>query len=141
MGRYDRKVSNDHPPANRRIGRRDIVLLIIVFVILILVFAGAKHLHQDTGTEVVVTVDGKEYGRYPLASDTEIPITDGEKTVTNTLVIKNGKADMIDADCPDLLCVHQKSISHQGETIVCLPNKVVVSIEGGTEGLVDTVAQ
>ncbi|MFR5116202.1 MAG: NusG domain II-containing protein [Eubacterium sp.] len=31
---------------------------------------------------------------------------------------------MISADCPDKLCVNQHAISSNGETIVCLPNKV-----------------
>ena len=56
-------------------------------------------------------------------------------------MIKNGKADMTEANCPDLLCVHQKAISHQGETIVCLPNKIVVSVAGGEESEIDTVVQ
>jgi len=44
------------------------------------------------------------------------------------LVIKDGKADMISAECPDHICVHHAPISHKGETIVCLPNRVVVEI-------------
>ena len=126
---------------NRRIGKRDIALLIILFAVLILVFAGFKLMHQETGAEVVIQVDGTEYGRYPLDQNAEIPITDPDGNETNLLVIKNGKADMTEANCPDLLCVHQKAISHQGETIVCLPNKIVVSVAGGEESEIDTVVQ
>ena len=39
---------------------------------------------------------------------------------------------MISADCPDKLCVHQHAISANGETIVCLPNKVVAEVKDGT---------
>jgi len=126
---------------NRRLGKRDIILLIILFVALILFFAGFKLMHQETGAEVVIQVDGTEYGRYPLDQDVEIPITDPDGNETNLLVIKNGKADMTEANCPDFLCVHQKAISHQGETIVCLPNQIVVSVSGGEESEIDTVAQ
>lgn len=125
----------------RRIGKRDITLLIIIFVVLLLIFAGAKLLHRDAGAEVVIEVDGAEYGTYPLDREAEIPIMDNDGNETNLLVIKDGKADMIEANCPDLLCVHQKAISYQGETIVCLPNKIVVSVKGGEESQVDTVAQ
>ena len=45
-------------------------------------------------------------------------------------VIEDGKAKMISADCPDQLCVHQSSIAKSKETIVCLPNKVVVEVQG-----------
>jgi hypothetical protein len=44
------------------------------------------------------------------------------------LVISDGKADMESADCPNQICVHHSAISHTGETIVCLPNRVVIEI-------------
>ena len=47
---------------------------------------------------------------------------------------------MIDADCPDQLCVKQKKISLKNETIVCLPNKVVIEIEGADSSQLDAVA-
>ena len=141
MGNNIEKKSNSQTTMNRRIGKRDIMLLIIVFAVLILVFAGFKLMHQETGAEVVIQVDGAEYGRYPLDQNAEVPITDDDGNETNLLVIKDGKADMTEADCPDLLCVHQKAISHRGETIVCLPNQIVVSVSGGEESEIDTVAQ
>ena len=44
------------------------------------------------------------------------------------LVIFDGKADMESADCPNQICVHHSAISHTGETIVCLPNRVVIEV-------------
>ena len=44
---------------------------------------------------------------------------------------------MLEANCPDEICVHHKPISKNGETIVCLPNKVVVVIKNGIEREVD----
>ena len=44
------------------------------------------------------------------------------------LVISDGKADMESADCPNQICVHHGAISHTGETIVCLPNRVVIEV-------------
>ena len=46
---------------------------------------------------------------------------------------------MESADCPDQICVRQKAISKEGESIICLPNKVVVSIVGGEEKELDAV--
>lgn len=43
-------------------------------------------------------------------------------------MIRDGKADMKEADCPDKLCVHQKAISAENESIVCLPDRVVVTV-------------
>lgn len=92
------------------------------------------------GAQVKVTVDGALYGTYPLEIEQEIAI-EKDGVVTNRLVIRDGVADMIEADCPDKLCVHQKAISKTGETIVCLPNKVVAEIIGSEESELDSVAK
>ena len=93
------------------------------------------------GNEIRVTIDRKEYGVYSLDQDQEIPI-EQDGVVCNYLVVKDGKADMIDADCPDQLCVNMKAISAQGETIVCLPHKLVVEVISAEEqSEFDTIAQ
>ena len=48
-------------------------------------------------------------------------------------MIEDGAARMEDADCPDQICVRQGKIRAQGETIICLPNRVVVRITGTGE--------
>lgn len=48
----------------------------------------------------------------------------------NTIEIKDGKIRMLEADCPDQLCVKSKAIDKNGEMIVCLPNKMYVKIKG-----------
>lgn len=72
-----------------------------------------------------ITVSGEEYGTYSLEEDQVIKVGD-----TNVCEIKDKKVSMISADCPDQLCIHQRLIQLQGETIVCLPNKVVLEITG-----------
>lgn len=92
------------------------------------------------GAQITITVSGEVYGTYSLREEQEIPIViDG--ITTNLLVIKDGKADMIEADCPDKLCVHQAAISKNNEMIVCLPNEIVVQVTGGEESEVDSVAK
>ena len=44
------------------------------------------------------------------------------------LVIKDGQAYMQEADCPNQICVHHSAISHKGETIVCLPNRIIIEV-------------
>lgn len=80
---------------------------------------------QEKGAMAVVTVDGEERYTCSLFIEKEIDI-DG----TNKLIIKDGMADMIFADCPDQVCVKHEPISKAGESIICLPNRVVVTIEG-----------
>lgn len=124
----------------RRIGRNDLIF-IAVLAVLVLGIAGIFYLRQGgQGAEVTVTVDGEVYGTYSLSEVQEVPILiDG--VTANLLVIAEGKADMTEADCPDKLCVHQRAISKTNETIVCLPNKVVVQVVGSEESGFDSIAK
>ena len=106
----------------------------VLLVALVFLFLNYFVIHKD-GARVNVTVDGELYGTYRLDEEQEIDI-DG----TNYLVIHDGEADMTEANCPDKLCVHQKSISKDGETIVCLPNKIVVEVTGADSGELDSIA-
>ena len=47
----------------------------------------------------------------------------------NTVEIKNGKVDVIAASCKNQICVKHKKIEKKGESIVCLPNKVIIEIK------------
>ena len=97
-------------------------------------------LNGRKGTLVRITADGREYGTYPLSVDQTIHVRiDG--TVTNTLRISDGTAKMIQADCPDQLCVHQNAVSGRGSNIVCLTNKIVVEVTGETETETDSVSR
>ncbi|MBQ9747022.1 MAG: NusG domain II-containing protein [Clostridia bacterium] len=78
------------------------------------------------GDTVAVTVNGKLFAEYPLSEDRTVEIRMGDNL--NILVIKDGEAYVSEASCPDGICAAHKPISRDGETIVCLPNKVVVSI-------------
>ena len=57
--------------------------------------------------------------------------------------IKDGKVTMKEADCRDQICADHKAIEKSGETIVCLPHKVVIEIksENGKEQELDGVTQ
>ena len=90
---------------------------------------------QKTGDTIEITVDGELYGTYSLKEDQTILIND-----TNTCQIQNGQAKMIQADCPDHLCMKQKAVTKEGGTITCLPNRVVIQAGQSTDGKVDTVA-
>ena len=64
-----------------------------------------------------------------LSDDTVVDIRTGEnESQLNRLIIKDGKAYIETATCPDGICVNHRPIFRDGESIVCLPNKVVVSV-------------
>lgn len=118
--------------------KRDIILLISILVIGALGIVVTRAFFSEDGAEVVITIDGSEYGRYSLYSPREI-VVDSEYG-TNTVVINNGKVDVIDADCPDKICVNHVPVTYNHETIVCLPHKLVVEVKSSMEQAVDAIS-
>ena len=104
-------------------------LLLAAVLLGIFLFAG-----KEEGTRAVVTIDGTEYGSYALDKEQTIDLGTG-----NHLEIRGGEIRMTEADCPDQICVHQKAISRNGESIICLPNKIVLKIVDGEEAELDAV--
>ncbi len=126
------------------INRNDLLLgaglLLAALCIWCVIFFVQKNGSKE-GLMVVVTVDGEEYYSGLLSGENqhgerrEIDI-DGH----NKVVIADGEAWMESADCPDKLCISQGKISRTGQTIICLPNKTMVTIKGGKSEY-DGVAQ
>ena len=116
----------------------DIILIVVVAIIAgALYFSGILR-PKEEGQKAIVYVDGKVFVEADLNIDNKYDIESNGHH--NILEIKDGYANMIDADCPDQLCVKQKKISLKNETIVCLPNKVVIEIEGADSSQLDAVA-
>ena len=119
--------------------RLDIIIVLSVVVIGIVMLL-ALVFTQKSGEYVIVKMDGTEIARFELHSDTEYEIK-GDHGERNLLVIKDGKAEIKEASCPDGLCVRTGKIDKEGQSIVCLPNKVVVEISGeGQDNDVDIIA-
>lgn len=119
--------------------RNDIRLLAGIILAAILSFCGYHLLYSKNGDTVEITVDGTLIKTLPLKTDTSYTIQ--TEFGTNQLEIKDGSVNITEANCPDKLCVHQKTISKQGETLVCLPHKTVVSIRSSKKATLDGVAQ
>jgi len=109
--------------------KQDVYLILILLAAAAAVFAGYRVLNRGSGSQAVVYVGDEEYQRLSLNQDQELLIT-GKGGGTNRLIIRDGQADVTEASCPDKICVHQSPISEIGETIVCMPNQVIVTIEG-----------
>ena len=90
---------------------------------------------RSPGTRAEITIDGTLYGVYALDEPQTI-----DTGIGNILEIKDGRIRMIDADCPDRLCIHEAAASRTGETIVCLPHKLSVRILGGAPSEYDSIS-
>ena len=134
----NRKVIN-MVAEKKAIKRNDILLITGIFLMAIMAFCGYHLLYSKAGDTVEITVDGTLLKTLPLDTDTSYTIQ--TKDGINELEIRDGSVNITEADCPDKLCVHQKAISKQGETLVCLPHKTVVSIRSSKKATLDGVAQ
>lgn len=112
-----------------KLNRRDVILTALMLAAGGIFYALAVGEQQEQGSEIVITVDGKEFGTYPLNEDREIVIE--TKKGYNRVIIKDSKAYMEDADCPDRYCVSQGKIQKEKQTVICLPHKLVVEVASG----------
>ena len=111
-----------------RLFRND-VIFIVVLLLVVTTLGLCFYLFRGEGDMVVVTVDGKEFGRYSLSEEVTVEIRTGAQgEELNLLVIKGGQAYVETATCPDGICAGHKPIHREGESIVCLPHKVVITV-------------
>lgn len=125
-----------------KIKRNDLILLGGILFLAIISFCLYTAFYHKAGKTVQVSIDGKVTKEFPLNKNTRYTIH-SKKNGRNILQIKNGYASISDANCPDQLCVHQKKIHNTGETLVCLPHKVIVSVvsKENSQDTLDGIAQ
>lgn len=120
--------------------KKNDIILIAIIVLIALAALVFYQINKKTGNYLIATVDGVEYGTYFLDHDQVITIED-EDGHKNVFEIKDGHVHMSEASCPDKLCVSQSAIQFNHETIVCLPNKVVLTVISEVESQVDMISQ
>lgn len=111
---------------NRRLITRFDVFLIIFVLCLSIIFLISLFI-ADYGENVVISIEDKIVGEYSINTD----FTKEIKTVygKNVIVISNGECFVLEADCRDGVCVNRGKINKIGESIVCLPHKMIVEIK------------
>ena len=116
-------------------------VLVIGFVVMLAILIGVVFWIK-TGTEegnlVVVYREGEKIQELSLDKNTEIFI---ENSYTNKLVVKDKKVAIVESDCPGMDCVHSGWISGKGRSLVCLPNRVEIRIEGEVDSEVDFIVR
>ena len=93
---------------------------------------------QQPGATVKVITGRDTSGIYKLSEDREIVINTGSGY--NLIAISGGSAWMKEADCPGGDCTAQRAIDKAGRQITCLPNKVLIKVEGADESRPDSIA-
>ncbi|WP_058300839.1 NusG domain II-containing protein [Gorillibacterium timonense] len=125
--------------------KADLILLAAV-ILIASVFILPPLLKKDAGLAsgklyAKITVDGKPYKTVELgAVEQELEIN--TKYGYNLLKLHDSGIQMIDADCPDKLCLTFGNVTAVGQTIVCLPHRLMVEVvsDTGQGGVIDGVA-
>ena len=122
---------NNTTPVAKSVGRtfRNDLLLVAALVLVFVILGTVFFFSRTEGDTVIVTIDRETFGTYPLSEDVTVDIITGEQGEhLNRLIIRDGQAFVEAASCPDGICAAHKPIYRNGESIVCLPNRVVVTV-------------
>lgn len=110
----------------------------LIIVVILISFISMGYIRNqalsDKQRYVSIQFNGEEIKRFIFDKKlvgTTIPIE--TRYGYNLIEIGDEKVRVIEADCPDLIDVKQGYISNIGETIVCLPHKLVIEIKGMNE--------
>ena len=133
------------------IRKADIILLIILVAAGLAASAALSMARSDAGSDAMVIIEsaGDIYAEYPLSEDrtvivpapsevsSAVNIPDDSRPAAdqyseyNVVLISGGMVTVAEATCHNQVCVRHKGITRGGESIVCLPNRLVVRIESG----------
>ena len=112
---------------------------LVVISVILLITAGVfcfRFFCCDDGQAVCISVDGNEE-IYSLEKDRTLEIENGG--VSLKVVIEKGSVFVADSNCPEKTCLNMGRISKYGDTIACVPAKVLVKIISGEEAEYDYV--
>ena len=105
--------------------------LVVLAVLLLALGLGARpYFAAKSAGELTIsiTIDGETVERCALS------IYEGgtyeSRGYTLTVAVENGAVRVSESDCPNQDCVHSGAISRAGQSIVCLPARVAVTLEG-----------
>ena len=113
-----------------RIKVLDIIAILISICIIIFSLA-LTHQKQSTKLLVFISSGDKEW-IFPVKTNKTIEIPG---PIGNTIIeISNKGVKIKDSPCPNKLCIKEGIIKNQGQYIACLPNKIIVKIQGSEEG-------
>lgn len=119
--------------------KRDIILIISLLLVGIITLVIWHFVYSDNGKYVTIEQRDNLIGIYPLNVDKEIEI-EHRGEVVNKIIIEDGYCYMEEAECPDHLCIKQGKVNKSGQTIVCLPNRVVVTVVDSDNSDYDSIA-
>ncbi len=107
--------------------RKDYILIFIVLLI-VGITLGMNYIKNTKDKESIeIYVDNKLYKTYDINDRDEIKIETSEGY--NIIKVHDKGVEIVEASCPDKVCIHSGFITNPSESIVCLPHKVHIKIK------------
>jgi len=111
--------------------KKDIIIIAAALLCALALYLVSQVSMGAEASSVVVTVDGREMLRRPLAMENSYEIAQEDGSI-NVIRVEGGAVFMQEANCRDGLCIRQGKMKNAAKTIVCLPHKLVVQLTGDT---------
>ena len=109
--------------------KKDLIIIAVALVCALALYLVSQVSMSGEASTIVVTIDGKEVLRRPLAMENTYDIAQDDGSL-NVIAVEDGAVYMKEANCRDGLCIRQGKMKNGAKTIVCLPHKVVVQLTG-----------
>lgn len=110
------------------IKKKEAIILVIIIICCGAAIIVMNYLKKETGNIVKIEYQGEVLYEANLNKDNEYVIGNKDSADYNIVKISDGKVCVIEADCRDQICVKKGYICNVGESIICLPHKLVITV-------------
>ena len=122
---------NHRAPAKSLWNTKDLLFIAAILLAAGLAFLFFRPQPSESLSRAEISVDGKTVMELDLSED-QVLTVDGAGGGYNRIQVRDGAVSVLEASCPDKVCVHTGTVRYPGETIVCLPNRMIITvIQGG----------
>lgn len=106
--------------------KKDFILIAVILLAIVIAFFANKAINSGQSDRIEIYVNNKLYKEYLIDANEKITIKNGNEK--NVVYIHDNGVEMLEADCPDGVCVDTGFINKPGQSIVCLPHKINIKI-------------
>ncbi|MCI8668273.1 MAG: NusG domain II-containing protein [Lachnospiraceae bacterium] len=119
--------------------KKDIMIMTGLLTVAIAAYFIIPLIYGTGGNRAGVYIDGQLYASYDLMDSQRYRIPVGNEY--NEVLIEHGNVRVSSSSCRNQVCVNHTPISKNGESIICLPHKLVIKIENKKETGLDGIAE
>lgn len=121
--------------------KKDFILIAFILAIIVSLLGYVKFKDaKQTASFVQIYKNNELYKEIPLDEDAEFTIKDGE--FENKIKIHDNGVEVVEANCPDKVCVKTGFINKPSQSIVCIPNKINIKIiDEKSDDKIDAIVQ